>query len=146
MNAAGVGGMGMVKVTCKLTNNGDALFAAAGAIPPDQVRSILLEGLVDTGAVRLVLPADAVAALGLPQSGETRVRYADDRTATRATVTNVLLEMEGRSGIFSAIVEPNRKTALIGAIVMEDLDLLVDCSNQTVHPRDPDIVVSTIGW
>jgi len=27
--------------------------------------------------------------------------------------------------------------ALIGAIVLEDLDLLVDCQNQRVVPRDP---------
>ena len=146
MNAPGIDEMGMVKVTCKLTNNVDAHLAAAGVIPPDSVRSVQVEGLVDTGAVRLVLPADVVAALGVPQSGETRVRYADDRTATRPTVSDVLLELEGRKGSFSAIVEPNRKTALIGAIVMEDLDLLVDCSNQVVQPRDPEIVTSTIGW
>ena len=146
MNAAGVGEMGMVKVTCKLTNNIDAHLAGAGFIPPEQVRSVQVEGLVDTGAVRLVLPADVVAALGLPPSAEVRVRYADDRTAMRLTVTDVLLELEGRTGSFTAIVEPGRKTALIGAIVMEDLDLLVDCSRQMVHPRDPDIVTTTIGW
>jgi len=146
MRTPGIDEMGMVKVTCKLTNNSDASLAAAGAIPPVQVRSVQVEGLVDTGAVRLVLPATVVAALGLPQSAEVRVRYADDRTATRPVVTNVLLELEGRTGIFTAIVEPDRKTALIGAIVMEDLDLLVDYSRQVVHPRDPDIVTSTIGW
>ena len=145
MNAAGVGEMGMVKVTCKLTNNIDAHLAGAGVIPPDAVRSIEVEGLVDTGAARIVLPADVVAALGLPQSGETRVRYADLRTATRPTVSDVLLELEGRKGSFTAIVEPDRKTALIGAIVLEDLDLIVDCRKQIVEPRDPDIIVSEIG-
>jgi len=28
-------------------------------------------------------------------------------------------------------------TALLGAIVLEDLDLLVDCSTQKLVPRDP---------
>jgi len=145
VDPTGTAEMGLVKVTCKLTNNSDALLAAAGMLPPDQVRSVEIEGLVDTGAARLVLPATAVAALGLPQSGEARVRYADLRTATRPVVKNVLLELEGRDGVFTATVEPNRTTALIGAIVMEDLDLLVDCSRQVVHPRDPDTLVSTIG-
>ena len=36
------------------------------------------------------------------------------------------VELNGRHGTFSVIVEPKRKTALIGAIVLEDLDLLVD--------------------
>jgi hypothetical protein len=30
-----------------------------------------------------------------------------------------------------------RKTALIGAIVLEQLDLLVDCTHQRLVPRDP---------
>jgi hypothetical protein len=38
---------------------------------------------------------------------------------------------------YHQISEPNRETALIGAIVLEDLDLLVDCTAQRVVPRDP---------
>jgi hypothetical protein len=36
-------------------------------------------------------------------------------------------------------VEPRRRTALIGAIVLEDLDLLVDSTNECLIPRDPRI-------
>jgi hypothetical protein len=36
-----------------------------------------------------------------------------------------------------AIVEPKRTSALIGAIVLEQLDLLVDCQRQRLIPRDP---------
>jgi hypothetical protein len=42
-----------------------------------------------------------------------------------------------RDGTFTAIVEPKRETALIGEIVLEDLDLLVDCLAEQVIPRDP---------
>ena len=35
--------------------------------------------------------------------------------------------------------------ALIGAIVLEDLDFLVECIKQCLVPRDPDYVVSEIG-
>jgi hypothetical protein len=35
------------------------------------------------------------------------------------------------------VVEPKRETALLGAIVLEDLDLLVDFQNERVVPRDP---------
>ncbi len=47
------------------------------------------------------------------------------------------VQLLGRHGTFGAIVEPKRTTALIGAIVLEDLDLLVDCTAQRVIPRDP---------
>jgi hypothetical protein len=46
--------------------------------------------------------------------------------------------------VFSAIVEPDRDSALIGAIVMEDLDLLVDCVAQRLAPRDPDQIISEV--
>jgi hypothetical protein len=47
--------------------------------------------------------------------------------------------------IFTAIVEPKRATALIGAIVLEDLDPLVDCTNQRLVPRDLSGPLSDIG-
>ena len=43
----------------------------------------------------------------------------------------------GRHGTFTAVVEPGRQTALVRAIVLEDLDLLVDCVGPRVVPRDP---------
>jgi hypothetical protein len=42
-----------------------------------------------------------------------------------------------RHGTFTAVVEPKRTSALVGAIVLEHLDLLVDCPRQRVVPRDP---------
>jgi hypothetical protein len=33
-------------------------------------------------------------------------------------------------------------TALIGAIVLEELDLLVDCTTQTLRPREPGSILT----
>jgi hypothetical protein len=41
-------------------------------------------------------------------------------------------------------VEPNRDDALIGAIVLEDLDMLADSVTGTCHPRDPDHIISEL--
>jgi hypothetical protein len=49
----------------------------------------------------------------------------------------VFLKLLGRDDTFSAVVEPKRTTSLVGSIVLEALDLLVDCKNQRVFPRDP---------
>ncbi len=73
-----------------------------------------------------------------------KVRYADGRRAKRSEVEGVRLYLLGRDDTFSAIVEPKRDTALIGAIVLEDLDFLVDCGKQCLVPRDPDFVVNEI--
>lgn len=129
--------MGRIALDFEIANYADVVAARNGTLPPDQVRRVTLQGVVDTGATRLVLPQSAVDQLGLTPSGRATVHYADRRSATIATVKDVSVELLGRQGVFTAFVEPNRTTALIGAIVMEDLDFLVDCSTQTLQPRDP---------
>jgi predicted aspartyl protease len=92
-----------------------------------------------------VLPEAVAKKLGLPvKKKKIKVRYADGRKGMRAEVDEVRLYLLDRDGVFSAVVEPKRETALIGAIVLEDLDLLVDCAHLRLVPRDPDFVVSEI--
>jgi hypothetical protein len=86
----------------------------------------------------LVLPESAVRQLGLPRAGDVNVRYADNHTARRETVKGVLLTHANRDGVFDALVEPGRDSALIGAIVMETLDLVIDPGRQALVPTDPD--------
>jgi hypothetical protein len=62
----------------------------------------------------------------------------------RAEVEEVHLYLLGRDGVFKGAVEPKRDTVLIGAIVLEDLDFLVDCTNLRLVPRDPKYVVNEI--
>ena len=57
---------------------------------------------------------------------------------------DIHLQYGDREGVFNAVVEPDRQSALIGAIVIEDLDLLVDCVTQQLVPRDPKQIVSEI--
>ena len=66
-----------------------------------------------------------------------------DHGEQKPTITD-RLQIQGRDGVFSAIVEPGRSEALIGAIVLEDLDFLVDCAQQKLIPRDPTYIVSEI--
>jgi predicted aspartyl protease len=136
--------MGRVTVDVALANYRDVLFAEEGELPSNEIRRATVNGIVDSGAARLVLPPHVVQELGLPEDGETGVRYADQRTARRPIVRNIWLELCGRGSVFSAIVEPDRKDALIGAIVLEELDLIVDCTRNEVRPRDPDRIISEI--
>jgi len=136
--------VGRVLVELALANYQDMLLAQAGTLAPDKVRQARLPGIVDTEATRLVLPEAVASQLGLAAAGETKVRYADQRTTNRPLVRDVWLKLQGRHAAFTAIVEPDRRDALIGAIVLEELDLVVDCATQTLHPRDPDRIVSEI--
>jgi hypothetical protein len=73
------------------------------------------------------------------------VKFADGRREPRATVNDVQLEYQGRSGVFSAVMEPGRTDALIGAIVLEELDFLPDCKGQILVPRDPNAIITEVG-
>ena len=137
-------GMGRFSVDVELANNEDLSLAKSGHLKPEQVRRVRIRGVVDSGATRLVIPESVATQLGVPKSGQTAVRYADGRADQKTIVDNVHLELLGRSSVFRAIVEPDRNSILIGAIVMEDLDFLIDCVAQKLVPRDPDMIVSEI--
>lgn len=136
--------MGRFSVEFVIANNRDVVTLASGTPVLESVAHVALSGVVDSGAARLVLPQRVVDQLHLQIDGETTVRYADQRRERRALVSNVWLQLLGRHGVFSAVIEPDRSDALIGAIVMEELDLLVDCTTQSLHPRESDSILTEI--
>src|SRR5207245_8255005 len=136
--------MGRFVVTVNLANFRDRVLADAGSLTVDQVRAVTWDGVVDSGASHLVLPKKVAAKLGVPVVGKTRVRYADQRKALRDVVESVEVQLLGRRGTFKAVVEPKRKDVLVGAIVLEDLDLLVDCRARKLRPRDPRFIIAEL--
>jgi predicted aspartyl protease len=136
--------MGRFSVEFAVANNRDVVGLSVGKPVLPRVKHVVLSGVVDSGAARLVLPERVVEELRLQVEGETTVRYADHRREKRPLVSNVWLELLGRHGVFSAVVEPDRSDALIGAIVLEELDLLVDCTTQSLYPREPDSILTEI--
>ena len=126
----------------ELQNNADRELAAGGFKPPEEVREVEIDGWVDTGAEQLVLPKDVADALGVPTVGEANVRFADGRRDVRPVVDKVWLSVAGRHGVFQAVVEPGRQSALIGAVVLEYLDLLVDPVSKECRPRDADRILA----
>jgi clan AA aspartic protease len=136
--------MGRFSIQIDVANDQDVVMAKNGLLAPEKIRRMTISAVVDSGASRLVLPESVVKQLGLNSSGKVKVRYADGRTAKRNRVQHVYLETLGRNSVFSATVEPKRRSALLGAIVLEELDFLVDCTNQRLVPRDKRYIVSEI--
>lgn len=134
--------MGRFSIEVELSNHEDLFRAKAGLIALEQIRRTKIRGVVDSGATRLVIPESVVKQLGLETSGTAKVRYADGRTSERLIVKDVHLAYGGRESVFSAVVEPGRDSILVGAIVMEELDFLVDCIGLRLVPRDPNQIVS----
>jgi hypothetical protein len=59
-------------------------------------------------------------------------------------VGNVWLELLGRHGVFSAVVQPDHSDALIEVIVLEGLDLLVDCAIRSLYTREPNSILTEL--
>ncbi len=133
--------MGKVMQRIKLRNSNDVARANEDLTQPIAIRTAEIEALVDTGATMLVLPADVVAALGLPIQGTRQVRYASGEVAARSWVGNIEIEILGRKTVCTAMVEKAGTTALIGQIPLEELDFLVDPKSRElrVNPASPDL-------
>lgn len=104
-------------------------------------RSIEIDAVIDTGATMLVLPQDAIDELGLGKMREVRVRSANNTTDVKSIYGVVTVEIQGRAGEFSVLAEPAGSQALVGQIVLEQLDLIVDAVARRVipNPRSPEM-------
>ncbi len=136
--------VGRFKVEIELANFGDMTAVERGNLVADKVRRVKILGVVDSGGAYLVLPSAVAKQLGLPAAKKVKVKYANTSIAWREKVQGVYLELQGRDGVFSATLEPKRDTALIGALVLEELDFLVDSKNGKIYPRDPEAILAEI--
>ncbi|MFQ5750786.1 MAG: retroviral-like aspartic protease family protein [bacterium] len=120
--------MGKVFEKIKLTN----LF--------DPTKSVEVEATIDTGATRLVLPEEIIQALNLKKMREVNVKYANNTTEIKSVYGVVTAEIKGRAGEFNVLAEVKGSQPLVGQIVLEQLDLLVDASSRSVkpNPRSPE--------
>ena len=106
----------------------------------DPSKSLEIDALIDTGATMLVLPQDVVEQLGLKKLQDTPVRYANNTTQIKSVYGIAILEIRGRVGYFDALAEVEGSQPLVGQIVLERLDLLVDPNKKVVmpNPNSPD--------
>ena len=112
----------------------------------DSTKKKEIEAVIDTGATMLVLPQEVVNELGLGKIGERRVRYANNQIRLKSVYRGVILELKGRDGIFDVLCEVKGSEPLVGQIVLEALDLIVDPITKTVmpNPRSPDMPMTEI--
>ena len=128
----------------KLTNAGDEILVRRGMMRPEQVRTCEADALVDTGAVRTVLPLEVVSRLGLGIRGQRVAVYADGRKEAVGLTEPVVVELAGRDTVDEAMVLGDR--VLIGQTVLEKLDLFVDCEGRRLvpNPAHPDGPVARV--
>jgi clan AA aspartic protease len=124
--------MGIVMTKVRLMNADDWLYKELGRLRPDQVRSIEVEMVVDTGAAMAAIPEEVVEVLELlPRNYKKPVRLADG-TVRELAVVGVAFEILGREEHCSFLVLPRGTTPLLGRVPLQMLDLVVTPSTGEV--------------
>ena len=98
--------------------------------------------LVDTGALHLCIPEHMALQLQLQRLKQREVQTADGKSHLIDYVGPIKISMLGRECFTGALVMGNQ--VLLGAIPMEDMDLIVEPARMrvTVNPLSPNIPMS----
>ena len=124
--------MGQVHVQVVLTNYREAVLARLGQFDVSQVHRYETEALIDTGAVQSVIPSAVADRLGLMRLRRTDAQYADGRIEEVDLAEVVIIEMFGRQIEITPMVLGEH--VLLGVMVLEGLDLMVDCHSNRLVP------------
>ena len=127
--------MGEIKVKIGLENFGDRFMYIENKIEEKEIRRYEMDAVVDTGAVMLILPQDVIEELGLKILRTVVVTYADERKEERPVAGTVTIKIGKRFMNTDCIVGPPASEALIGQVILAELDLIPDCQKQTLAPR-----------
>ncbi len=127
--------MGEVRVRVTMRNFVDVALAERGSGRIEDVPTSHLDCLVDTGALMVLLPEDEVGKFGLSRGGRVIVTYVDDRREELSVARGLEVSLLGRSMVTDCVIGPPLCEPLIGQLVLEELDLIVDCARNTLGPR-----------
>ena len=94
-----------------------------------------VEAVIDTGATMVVLPKDIVEELGLKKMREVEVRYANNNVETKPIYGVVNIELNGSSANLDVLVEEKGSQPLIGQVLLELLDLIVEPKTRKLIPN-----------
>lgn len=103
------------------------------------LKSITVKALVDTGAMTLCIPEHIAIQLQLQEIEKREVTTADERRHVVPYVGPLQIQFANRTCFKGALVIG--ESVQMGAVPMEDMDLVVSPSAQTVtvNPNSPNI-------
>jgi predicted aspartyl protease len=122
----------------------DETLARRGQIPSGEIRGYEADAMVDTGAVRSVIPSYVAQRLGLASRGQRVLEYADGRKEAVDVREPVVISVLDRDTLEEALVLGDE--VLISQTVLEKLDIMLDCISRRVipNPAHPDQPVTKV--
>lgn len=103
-----------------------------------------VDALADTGAVHMCIPQHVAIQLRLEQSDQKEVTIADGTKRLVPYVGPIEIRFKNRVGFGGAVVLGDQ--VLLGAIAMEDMDLVVSPKDRKIdiNPASPNVACSIV--
>ena len=124
--------MGTVYTEITLLNALDLAKTTEGLLKEEDIRSLTVRALADTGAMYMVIDEETRQKLGLSIWGEKNALIANGQRVKCKETEPVLVRWKNRQTSCSTLVISDAKVILFGAIAMEGMDLMVNPVTQEV--------------
>ena len=127
--------MGLVYADITLINGEDIILAKRHIIGLEEIKQMNVQMLVDTGAYNLCINEEIQEQLQFPVVEKRKAETADGRIVECDVVDNVQVRFKNRATTCRAMVLPGNCEPLLGAIPLEDMDVLI-------HPQRQELIVN----
>lgn len=127
--------MGLTYADIELINGDDLAFARRNIIGEEEVKRMNINMLVDTGALMLCINESIQEQLQFPVHEKRKAETADGRIVECDVVGSVEVRFKNRQTTCRAMVLPGSSEPLLGAIPLEDMDVLI-------HPQRQELIVN----
>ena len=118
--------MGTVHAEITLKNSSDKDELIKGRLKEEEVRSVTVNAVVDTGAATIVINEELRQSLGLVVTEERSVKLADGGRALCKITRPVDIYWKDRYWACPAVVLPEAESVLLGVIPLEGMDLMIN--------------------
>ena len=135
--------MGLVYADIEIINGTELEMAKRGFIDKEEVKRMYLNILVDTGSYMLAINENIQEILQFPVVESRRAHLANGEVIECKVVSGVELRFKNRRSYCSAMVLPGDSEPLLGAIPLEEMDVIINSARQEllVNPEHPDMAV-----
>ncbi|MFN0035689.1 MAG: clan AA aspartic protease [Saprospiraceae bacterium] len=127
--------MGLVYTEIELINGGDLEMERRKLMDKDEVRRMYITALVDTGSYMLCINESIQEQLQFPIVEKRKAETADGRILEFDVAGSVEVRFRNRATTCRAMILPGDSEPLLGAIPLEDMDVLV-------HPQRQELIVN----
>jgi clan AA aspartic protease len=127
--------MGTVYADIELINAGDIEMVRRNLMDKDEIKRMVVNMLVDSGAYMMAINESIQEQLQLPFKELRKSVMADGSIVEHEVVGPIEVKFKNRTATCNALVLPGNTEPLLGAIPMEEMDVII-------HPRRQEMIVN----